>query len=74
VINYLKEQTGVAFNSVFEDCLYLYDILEIEQKINQPLPEWTAKVFPHPLKELANFAFSHMVAPNTAMKRLRGGL
>ena len=74
VVDYLKQHTGLLFENVFEDFVFLYDILEIESKQNHlPLPDWTTKVFPHPLKELTDFVFTNVMTPNIGMRRLRGG-
>ena len=74
-IDYLREHTGLDFtDKIFEDAVFLNDILTIELQHNKTLPEWTSKVFPHPIKDLTNFAFAHFMAPNTQMRRLRGGL
>lgn len=75
LFDYLREHTGLAFTGkMFEEVAFLNDILTIELQYNKKLPEWTAKVFPHPIKELHDFAYAQLLAPNTEMRRLRGGL
>lgn len=67
VMNHINRNIGMNITNLME-IMYLYDILHLEN-IRYPIPEWTKRIFPEPLKTLF-FMFYDSLGFSTQMRRL----
>lgn len=71
VYDYVSQHTG----RVVQDPIslqYVYNTLWIEELKKMKLPDWTKKVYPEKMQNLAAFSFE-LQAYNKEMRRLKGG-
>ncbi|KAK7580589.1 hypothetical protein V9T40_001218 [Parthenolecanium corni] len=77
VLQYVGKYSGFTMTSddVFESFWHIdqvHDALLVESLNNFTLPQWTHKVFPHPLRELSAFSF-FLPTYTHEMRRLKAG-
>ena len=71
IFNYLSEHTGDQIQNILS-VETLYNNLEIEEKNNFTLPNWTIAVYPNRMKRIAAIALATFTETNF-MKRMHGG-
>ncbi|KAK3925694.1 Lysosomal acid phosphatase [Frankliniella fusca] len=71
LFNYLTFHTGSEVRTI-ENAEYIHSTLFIESLKNLTLPEWTKKVYPEPLRMLAQWSFA-IPAYTPELQRLKGG-
>lgn len=67
----LSSYTGKNITTI-TDVEFLYNTLEIEQRNNFKLPEWTNKYYNQHMREIATRSLA-LFTSNTLQQRLRGG-
>ncbi|KAL0276395.1 UNVERIFIED_CONTAM: hypothetical protein PYX00_003983 [Menopon gallinae] len=68
---YLTEKSGAQINSILS-LESLYNTLEIEERNNLKLPEWTKSVYPEKMKDIAALSLA-LFTFTDKQKRLKGG-
>lgn len=71
VYDYLTQHTGRAVQDPIS-LQYVYNTLWIEELKKLKLPNWTDKVYPEKMENLAAFSFK-LQAYNKELQRLKGG-
>ncbi|CAL8125995.1 unnamed protein product [Orchesella dallaii] len=68
---YIKEHTGMPEVNL-ENIGQVHDTLFIQSLYNIPLPSWTEKVFPEPMKTVSDVGFQ-ILSANREMMKFNGG-